>query len=88
MCVMLLSSRKDSVLKYVIIIMIYCPSWTVLHCTRSDHEITTYMHPNLIIFLILSGIDGVGDVLRGHQYLKICSINLVEKWMVQLRKKL
>ena len=88
MCVMFLSSKKDRVLKYVIIIMTYCPSWTPLHWSRSDHETIMYMHSNLIIFLMLSGIHGVGDVLKGHQYLKICSINLVEKWIVQLRKKL
>ena len=42
--VMLLFSGKDRVLEYVIIIMNYCPSWTPLYCTRSDHGSTTYMY--------------------------------------------
>ena len=40
----LLASGKDRVSQYVIVIMDYCPGWTLLSDTRSDHEVTRYMY--------------------------------------------
>ena len=41
---MLFASGKDRVFQYVIVIMDYCPSWTLLSDTRSDHEVIRYMY--------------------------------------------